>query len=363
MSEVRSTVIITEAAAAGLASVLSPVVLNEPITGGYSTVRAAAALNEPLVGGYSTVRAATAMIESLIPVPPEPFMSALAFPGFGNLASDNTKPAASNPSSSLPGLAYSIHKKPLFKTRIAEGASGREQRVSLTDMPRWQFDLPYEFLEDASGLDSSLKQLMGFFLAMRGSYDTFLVKDPDDYLAVAGNCGTGDGTILQFPIRRTMGAFSETVGQVDDTNTITVSYGITETDSVPGTGPYTITVAHAADFIEDTGVTIGGVALTKVAGVPAAMQYAVSAGVYTFNSAQHGASAAISYRYTAPGTDYTVTMPNQLVFGSAVADGTTVYIDCQFYFVCRFLDDTMDFEKFMNLLWSVGTVSLRSVLQ
>lgn len=362
MSEVRIAEILSESALTALSNALSPAILNEPLIGGYSAARIAAFANEPLVGGYSHARVANTIVESLFLIPPEPFMSDLAFPGFGNSASDNTVPAAANPSGVLRGMAYSSHKKPLFKTRVSESASGREQRVSLADMPRWQFDIPFEFLEDSSGLDSSLRTFMGFFLAMRGSFDIFLVKDPGDYLSVASLCGTGDGTILQFPITRTLGAFAETVGQVDTSNTVTVSYGITETDAVPGTGPYTVTVAHAADLIEDKGVTIGGTALTKVTGSPAAMEYAEAAGIYTFNSAQHGASAAISYRYTAPGGDYTVTLPNQLVFASAVPDGTAVYVDCQFFFLCRFLDDTMDFEKFMNQLWSIGTVSFRSVI-
>ena len=364
MSQIQVPLVVSEETLAGYASVLVTLTYTDSALAGFSALRTALVINEPLLEGYSTVRTNLLVLEALIPVAPEPFMSNLAFPGFGNLASDNTKPAASNPSAALPGLSFSIHKKPEFKTRISEAASGREARLSLTDMPRWQFEIPYEFLEDSSGLKSSLKQLMGFFLAMRGSFDTFLVKDPDDYTAVSGNCGTGNGGTLQFPIRRTMGGmFDEVVGQIDTSNTVAISYGLSQTAGVPGAGPYTITVTNSAAYIETLSVTIAGTALTKVTGAPAAMQYAVAAGVYTFNAAQASASAVIRYRYTAPGGDYTVTMPNQLVFGAAVASGTTVYFDGQFYFVCRFLDDTMDFEKFMHQIWSVGAVAFRSVIQ
>jgi hypothetical protein len=98
----------------------------------------------------------------------------------------------------------------------------------------------------------------------------------------------------------------------------------TENDTVPNSpGPYTITVAHAASFLADGGVTSGGSALTKVSGAPAAGQYSVSAGVYTFNSAQ--ALAAVSITYT-----WGVSYFDSYGFGWLAGSGTATidfYID------------------------------------
>jgi hypothetical protein len=84
--------------------------------------------------------------------------------------------------------------------------------------------------------------------------------------------------------------------------------------------PKTITVAHAAQFSQDLGVTYAatGLPLTCVASSPAPTvgQYAVSNGVYTFSSADATALAGvlISYTYTtvaSPGQNFIIT--NQLL--------------------------------------------------
>lgn len=72
-----------------------------------------------------------------------------------------------------------------------------------------------------------------------------------------------------------------------------------ESHSVPSGSPYTITVANAAEFAADNGVTYAnGTALTAVASNPAQGQYNVTpAGVYTFNAADAGAAVLINYVY------------------------------------------------------------------
>src|SRR5215469_4599212 len=59
-----------------------------------------------------------------------------------------------------------------------------------------------------------------------------------------------------------------------------------ESHSIPGSSPYTVTIAppNSGTFVADWGVRYAssGLTLTKVASSPAAGQYSVSAGVYTF---------------------------------------------------------------------------------
>jgi len=70
--------------------------------------------------------------------------------------------------------------------------------------------------------------------------------------------------------------------------------------SVPGSSPYTATVANAAAFDANLGVAYAssGLQLTQVTSAPAQGQYSVAAGVYTFNSADAGKALLITYSYT-----------------------------------------------------------------
>lgn len=87
--------------------------------------------------------------------------------------------------------------------------------------------------------------------------------------------------------------------------------------TVPGT-PYQITptVPSSGTWATDLGVRYSstGIALTRVASGPAAGQYSVAAGVYTFAAADTAAAVLISYEYTATSTSqYQVPIANQLM--------------------------------------------------
>ena len=63
-----------------------------------------------------------------------------------------------------------------------------------------------------------------------------------------------------------------------------------EAGTVAASSPYVVTVANAATFVGDEGVVYAasGLPLTKVATSPAAGQYSVAAGVYTFDATDAG---------------------------------------------------------------------------
>lgn len=76
----------------------------------------------------------------------------------------------------------------------------------------------------------------------------------------------------------------------------------------------TITVSNSATFLTDLGVTdSSGVQYTRVASGPVGTQYAVAAGVYTFNATQNAQVLALSYVYSTAGTGNTTTLTNQLM--------------------------------------------------
>jgi uncharacterized protein (TIGR02217 family) len=117
----------------------------------------------------------------------------------------------------LPGIAWSINKKPMFATKVSEHVSGREVRVSNYAYPLWEWELKYEFLRDSTAYPE-LQTLMGFFMARRGSWDTFLYVDPSEANTVTlQNLGTGNASNKNFYCTKTYGGFTEPVGYVDPT--------------------------------------------------------------------------------------------------------------------------------------------------
>ena len=89
----------------------------------------------------------------------------------------------------LAGQGWSVHKKPLFSTRVAQHVSGREARTPLFSSPLYEFELTFDALDSGSfypGLGSnSLQSLMGLFLQVQGQFGTFLYTDPTDNAATA----------------------------------------------------------------------------------------------------------------------------------------------------------------------------------
>jgi len=123
---------------------------------------------------------------------------------------------------------------------------------------------------------------------------------------------------------------------------------INEAGSVPASSTYTITVANAAAFSLDLGVTLvtTGQPLTQVASSPSAGQYSVSSGgVYTFNVAQASAAVLINYLYTATtASSGTLNINNQLM-------GTTP----KFQLVAS---QTYNSKVFTMLLYAITTEKL-----
>jgi hypothetical protein len=87
----------------------------------------------------------------------------------------------------------------------------------------------------------------------------------------------------------------------------TVSLAQNEPHSIPSATPYTVPVTNSATWVKDLGVTYAnGNPLTLVASAPAAGQYSVAAGTYTFAASEEGAAVNISYEYTNASSGSTV---------------------------------------------------------
>jgi hypothetical protein len=71
---------------------------------------------------------------------------------------------------------------------------------------------------------------------------------------------------------------------------------VSESGAVPASAPYQVTVTQTAAFSCDHSVSYpDGTRLARVTGPPAAGEYSVAAGVYTFNAADEGKMLAFSY--------------------------------------------------------------------
>ncbi len=118
---------------------------------------------------------------------------------------------------SLPGLSWSVFRRPTFDTLVRTSQSQREVRSQLVTETLMEFDLTYEYLSQAD-----VATLMGFYCRMRGSYDTFLFDDPEDDRATNVQIGTGDGSTTTFTAQRSLGASTRVVDYLNAVSAVTV---------------------------------------------------------------------------------------------------------------------------------------------
>ncbi len=147
---------------------------------------------------------------------------------------------------------------------------------------------------------------------LRGSY-TFPVD-----IARAGGKIEGSASFAQISGRLINAVLGGT-----QTSGATVIGSNNESGTVPASSPYTITVSNSATWQTDLGVynVTESKFMTRVGSSPAAGQYSVTSGVYTFAAADTTDSVQISYSYTSA-TGNTVALSNQLM-----GSGTTYKIN------------------------------------
>lgn len=151
----------------------------------------------------------------------------------------------------LPGLQWSIGRAPGFNNKVQRAVSGKELRAAFMQYPLWTFRLSYEFL-CAGNAGTELDTLAGFFLARRGSFDSFLFTDNADCSVTDMSFGAGNGSQTQFQLTRAYGAggftFTEPVQNVNTLTNVKVA-GVTKTPTtdytVSSTGMVTFTSAPA----------------------------------------------------------------------------------------------------------------------
>ena len=357
---VRARMLTTEVVALNFASIRARFIGQESAVGNTPNMRVRAINLEAVTGasdhptGYPNIRVRNIVVEELMEVLEE-VMATDVFPGID---------PATGQTAVLRGLAFDVQKRPGFSNKIVEHTSGEETATSYWENPKWDYTLTYDYLPDrpVSAGETDLHQIMGFFLQMNGRFKAWLFEDPDDHIVTDGWQKTFDGVTTDFNLVRNMGGFYEPVGQLNETQPLQVWRQEDENHNVPVTpGPYTITVNHSV--VNLISVKIGATTLTPVGSAPGIDQYVQVGDTFTFNAGRQGQTVTFNYKYLVDPMTYTVTLPNVIAFASAPPDGSIVTASFQYYFVCRFKDDQVEFNKFMDKLWELQELNFRSIIQ
>lgn len=372
MAAVRDTYSFAEPITGGNSKVRAPYVGAEPLTGGNSRVRLPYVGAEPLTGGNSVVRCALIGLEVIYRVPEEGPVATAVLPVFSPIKA----PLIAAP---LPGLTWSAHKKPMFRTMVNSAVSGKEIRTARMQYPIYQFELTFEFL-DSRDNKTQLETLMGFFMTQLGSWGSWLFQDWTDYKLRGQQIGVADGGTTGFTVVRTMGGFTDPVGQIDlsqlfnfvaaDVNPTTNVVSVPAHGLETGYGPVQLTTAGTLPagllpltnyWIISTGTNTLKFAISYANALAGTAVDITDAGTGTF-LASNSVAVYDNGAQVAPSA-YVVTMPNKIVFDVAPTNTHIITIDCKFYFVCRFMDDIEDYEQFMYNLWTLQTMAFQSCIQ
>lgn len=145
-----------------------------------------------------------------------------------------------------------VTRAPLWGTVRRSSVSGREFRSATQSYPRYRIIWEFEFLRQGQHTGAAYTEfndLVGFFNARQGGFDSFLITDPDDNAATAQTIGVGDAATTQFQLVRTFGGFVEPVFDVNGAPLIYKNAVLQATPAdytVGSTGVVTFTAAPAA---------------------------------------------------------------------------------------------------------------------
>jgi uncharacterized protein (TIGR02217 family) len=100
----------------------------------------------------------------------------------------------------LPTMAWNSQKTQRWDTIIQKSGSGRRKSFSRWAYPEWVIDCSYTCLDT-----ETIKKAYGFFAMVRGQFQPFLWKDPEDYQETKVRIGTGNGANKTFQLLRAYG--------------------------------------------------------------------------------------------------------------------------------------------------------------
>jgi uncharacterized protein (TIGR02217 family) len=208
----------------------------------------------------------------------------------------------------LYGEGWPTKRNPHFSTIVSHSASGKEVRIPNYPYPLPEIEVPINVADLTKG---EIQELVGFYEARIGAYDSFLYWDPSDYdtqvnaantslTPVFGKnvIGTGDGGTKTFQFFRSW---------------------------LGGLRPI---------------FAIDGITATYKPETPAVSVYV------------NGAVVSSGWSMSTAGL---------LTFTSAPANGYAVAVDCSYFYTVRFSEDSLATEQFVQNLFSASSVKLQVV--
>lgn len=369
-------VVVGEGSTPSIAPIELPLIALEALLGGYPSANVSLIAADVLTGGNPQVDLSLITADALTGGNPYVYNPLIALEAVYGLYTEVELATEVFPT--LRGLGWSVHKKPMFRTKISEHVSGREVRASFMQYPLWDFELTFEFLKDSVD-EQDLNDIMGFYLKQLGRFNAWLYKDPNDYHAVAQQFGVGDGVTLEYLAMRGLGGFYEPVGQFNfdvlatflassvDIMTETVDIN---TDALPtGYGPIKLTTSGTLPtgllstknyWIINAGNGLVKFALSKALALAGTAVNLTAIGSGT-NTIANSVAVYDNGTLVDP-SDYTLVAPNRILFDVAPTVAHVLTADFDYYFQCRFSEDQQDYENFMFQLWTLQECTFRSII-
>lgn len=196
-------------------------------------------------------------------------------------------------------------KRRNYDTIDQKAQSGAEVRLANYIQPYYEWEIPYGYLNDNFNIATADYQiLMGFSEQRLGKYDSFLFDDPSD----------------------------------DDTSQYVANPVASPTPSQIGTGDGTTATFQLAR-------SIGG----------------ASHLIYNVNSKNR--APRIYFGATLQSSGYSISASGLVTFSSAPSLATVINADFQYYFRCRFDEDSIEAENIGGPYWMVKSVTLYECFQ
>jgi hypothetical protein len=267
------------------------------------------------------------------------------------------------------GLTFDDVSRPIFSTSVQEHVGGQETSNAFWQMPKWEFELSFDYLPDRKNdALSDKKRLLGFFMSRKGRFDYFLYRNPSDHSTVDELVGIGDGLTSEWPLVRSFGDFREYIGYAK-TDSVVLTQTTGSTGVIPAS-PFSV-VLYGRNIIEVSSLqyqaTDGSwVNLTRIpSGTPSTGQYYLNddTGQLIFAAAQTGRPYQISYTFhPVQGHHYIISLPRTVKYLSTPPAGDLITGSYDFYFVCRFTEDQVSVDQFVYNLYDLDRLVMRSVV-
>src|SRR5579885_131809 len=293
------------------------------------------------------------------------------------------------------GAAFSITKAPRFNTLIQESTSGKELRLALQAIPRWEITLTYEYLyarqrylaanqvPDASALIDPVNliandwaALAGFFAARQGAFDDFLLDDQDEDPVISevnGLIGVGDGSTRSFQLQRQRVSCIEPVyningdrvlpaghwspGRINAINDVILPSS-TAMAAQANRQPAVQSIGWPCSFKCTSAGTSGEIEPNWRLAAQAGQSVADGSVTWT----NQGAAFVLYVNGAAQSpTAYVLSSTGIVTFNTPVPNGYRISWTGDFYTRVRFVRDTIEFDEFYYQFWQAKRVELISV--